>query len=64
MLDYTDRLSSTTTMGYVFPLVRTVHVIDLNTDDGDPGDPELRGRAHRYYEACVVEEEFLQDVRV
>ena len=48
MLDYTDRLSSSTTMGYVFPLVRTIHVTDLNTDD--------------YYEMCVIEEDFLQEI--
>ena len=49
MLDYNDRPSSTTTMGYVFPLINAVHVRVLDCDD--------------YYVSIEIEEDYLQDIR-
>ena len=47
MLDYNDRPSSTTTMGYVFPLINAVHGRALDCDD--------------YYDSIVIEEDYLQN---
>jgi hypothetical protein len=47
MLDYNDRPSSTTTMGYNFPMINAIHVTNLDFDG--------------YYEMCIIEENFLQD---